>query len=420
MPATVALPLARQARREAYASGGFLTGGGWLRRGGAAGLDRPGAGGRRAGGRGGDRGGPAGRRPVRARLRPEHRLTAAGAAPAPGRAVGPATVAWPVSAAPRWRARRQEDLVTEPAAPSGGEPIRSGPDRAGPHRSSRSGAARPARGPAGRRTDGGHARRQVAAAGTAAAGPAVRRPPAAERTRAAAGSAPVSALVGATGRSRRPSRARAGPVPGGRRSPARPATRCRAAARCRLGAVPPRSVRRPVPPPARAARRRSGSTRCPARPSAWCTWTCRRSPPGWPSGRWWPGSPSILVSLLVFCFGAGRRGRRRGLGGRGVHGARRAGRGGGDRRRSARPGGRSAGRPPPPAVRFTGRGLAVAGMSCGGGGAAAQPARARPGAAAADVTGSPPVVRVTRGRRTAGPAWRPGATGGPAGKPVHL
>ncbi|SCL13438.1 hypothetical protein GA0070624_0128 [Micromonospora rhizosphaerae] len=30
---TVALQLARQARREAYASGGFLTGGDWLRRG---------------------------------------------------------------------------------------------------------------------------------------------------------------------------------------------------------------------------------------------------------------------------------------------------------------------------------------------------------------------------------------------------
>lgn len=33
VPATVALQLARQARREAYASGGFLTGGAWLRRG---------------------------------------------------------------------------------------------------------------------------------------------------------------------------------------------------------------------------------------------------------------------------------------------------------------------------------------------------------------------------------------------------
>ncbi|MEU7842239.1 hypothetical protein AB0B39_14915 [Micromonospora sp. NPDC049114] len=33
VPATVALQLARQARREAYASGGFLTGGVWLRRG---------------------------------------------------------------------------------------------------------------------------------------------------------------------------------------------------------------------------------------------------------------------------------------------------------------------------------------------------------------------------------------------------
>ena len=33
VPATVALLLARQARREAYASGGFLTGGAWLRRG---------------------------------------------------------------------------------------------------------------------------------------------------------------------------------------------------------------------------------------------------------------------------------------------------------------------------------------------------------------------------------------------------
>ncbi|KWV34394.1 MULTISPECIES: hypothetical protein [Micromonospora] len=33
VPATVALQLARQARREAYASGGFLTGAAWLRRG---------------------------------------------------------------------------------------------------------------------------------------------------------------------------------------------------------------------------------------------------------------------------------------------------------------------------------------------------------------------------------------------------
>jgi hypothetical protein len=33
VPASVALLLARQARREAYASGGFLTGGVWLRRG---------------------------------------------------------------------------------------------------------------------------------------------------------------------------------------------------------------------------------------------------------------------------------------------------------------------------------------------------------------------------------------------------
>ncbi|MGC5050077.1 hypothetical protein ACLQ2S_01265 [Micromonospora sp. DT48] len=33
VPATVALVLARQARREAYASAGFLTGAAWLRRG---------------------------------------------------------------------------------------------------------------------------------------------------------------------------------------------------------------------------------------------------------------------------------------------------------------------------------------------------------------------------------------------------
>ncbi|MEG3634125.1 hypothetical protein [Micromonospora palythoicola] len=33
VPATVALYLARQARREAYASAGFLTGAAWLRRG---------------------------------------------------------------------------------------------------------------------------------------------------------------------------------------------------------------------------------------------------------------------------------------------------------------------------------------------------------------------------------------------------
>lgn len=33
VPSTIALSLARQARREAYASGGFLTGADWLRRG---------------------------------------------------------------------------------------------------------------------------------------------------------------------------------------------------------------------------------------------------------------------------------------------------------------------------------------------------------------------------------------------------
>ena len=33
VPATVALVLARQARREAFASGGFLTGSAWVRRG---------------------------------------------------------------------------------------------------------------------------------------------------------------------------------------------------------------------------------------------------------------------------------------------------------------------------------------------------------------------------------------------------
>ncbi|MCW3844674.1 hypothetical protein ONA70_31805 [Micromonospora yasonensis] len=33
VPSTIALVLARQARREAYASAGFLTGGDWLRRG---------------------------------------------------------------------------------------------------------------------------------------------------------------------------------------------------------------------------------------------------------------------------------------------------------------------------------------------------------------------------------------------------
>lgn len=33
VPATIALLLARQARREAFASGGFLTGSAWLRRG---------------------------------------------------------------------------------------------------------------------------------------------------------------------------------------------------------------------------------------------------------------------------------------------------------------------------------------------------------------------------------------------------
>ncbi|MEJ3746083.1 hypothetical protein WEI85_22685 [Actinomycetes bacterium KLBMP 9797] len=33
VPATIALALAAQARRQAYASGGYLTGGAWLRRG---------------------------------------------------------------------------------------------------------------------------------------------------------------------------------------------------------------------------------------------------------------------------------------------------------------------------------------------------------------------------------------------------
>ncbi|MEH0843216.1 hypothetical protein V6U81_12590 [Micromonospora sp. CPCC 205711] len=33
VPATIALQLSRQARREAYASGGYLTGAAWLRRG---------------------------------------------------------------------------------------------------------------------------------------------------------------------------------------------------------------------------------------------------------------------------------------------------------------------------------------------------------------------------------------------------
>jgi hypothetical protein len=33
VPATIALLLTRQARREAYAAGGFLTGAAWLRRG---------------------------------------------------------------------------------------------------------------------------------------------------------------------------------------------------------------------------------------------------------------------------------------------------------------------------------------------------------------------------------------------------
>ncbi|GLH97874.1 hypothetical protein Pa4123_31490 [Phytohabitans aurantiacus] len=33
VPATIALVLSMQARREAYASGGYLTGGAWLRRG---------------------------------------------------------------------------------------------------------------------------------------------------------------------------------------------------------------------------------------------------------------------------------------------------------------------------------------------------------------------------------------------------
>ena len=81
------------------------------------------------------------------------------------------------------------------------------------------------------------------------------------------------------------------------------------------------------------------------------------------------GIASILVSFLVICFGVAARGRLGRLGGRRVHRARRrwpaaaavvarparhAGRSGGPRRR--------------PAVRFTGRGLAMAGISCGAAG----------------------------------------------------
>ena len=86
-----------------------------------------------------------------------------------------------------------------------------------------------------------------------------------------------------------------------------------------------------------------------------------------PSGRWWPASSSILVSLLVICFGVGGRE----LGGAWAAGAFTvlgvlagaaavvAGLLG--RRQIRRPA-------PPPAVRFTGAGLAVAGISCGAAG----------------------------------------------------
>ena len=175
-------------------------------------------------------------------------------------------------------------------------------------------------------------------------GPGARRPPARPRAgppracappsrsggRAGAGSAPAADMP----RPRRPGGprgARLGPVPGPtpdwRRLPAGLAAAGPTAARCRAPA------------------RRSGSSRCPARPSAWCTWTCRRSPPGLAVGSLVAGIGVDLVSLLVLCFGvAGARGggapgrpARSPCSARWPAGRRR-------RRRAARPGGRSAGR----------------------------------------------------------------------------
>ena len=121
-------------------------------------------------------------------------------------------------------------------------------------------------------------------------------------------------------------------------------------------------------PPTTNAGRRSGWRRFRVRRSASCTWTWRRSPPGWPSGRWWPGigvAPGLAAGDLLR---GGLQERRRGLGLRGVRRARRAGRRGGDRHRAARPAADPAA-DRAPAVRFTGRGLAMAGISCGAAGA---------------------------------------------------
>ena len=77
---------------------------------------------------------------------------------------------------------------------------------------------------------------------------------------------------------------------------------------------------------------RSGSTRCRAPRSALVQLRSCRSPPVWPSASLIAGIGSILVSLLVICFGVAGRGRLGRLGGRRVHAARRAGR---RRRRSS-------------------------------------------------------------------------------------
>ncbi len=124
-----------------------------------------------------------------------------------------------------------------------------------------------------------------------------------------------------------PPRAAAGP--GRARRGRRPPVRCAsagAAGSVRRAAGGYRPGCRPPPPPDDAAVRRSGSSRCPARRSGWCTWTCPPVTSGLAIGSLIAGIASILVSLLVICFGVAGARLRRGLGGGRVHRARRAGR----------------------------------------------------------------------------------------------
>ena len=237
MPATIALTLARQARREAYVSGGFLTGAGWLRRGERlawTGLLLAAV----ASWSGGVRAGPARRRALRAGLRPEHRLTARGARSGRfARPRGGGILAGVRRAA--GDARRTGGPVTEPAPPPGSDPRRPAPRHpcfgprtprraaqpvspwAGPGRRVRRGA---------RRVDRGRPRW-------------VTRPP--------PGSSRVARLVRV--------RPRPGPWPPapGRIRPRRPAFPRRLPRRVRRPSPPPDRCTRPVPAAARRVRRSS-------------------------------------------------------------------------------------------------------------------------------------------------------------------